>query len=111
MGDDMSGQVPIDPTRPLSAVTPAGAREARRSGAAESGEGPSFAELLRNGLSEVNQLQKDADAAIQGLAAGKRDSVTEVMTAVEKADLAFRALMQIRNKLVSAYEEINRLRV
>ncbi|MFN0059563.1 MAG: flagellar hook-basal body complex protein FliE [Planctomycetota bacterium] len=105
----MSGQLPLDPTRSLTGIAPTTARESRKS--SEPGEGPSFAELLKNGLKEVNQLQKDAEVAIQDLSTGKRDSVTEVMTAVEKADLAFRALMQIRNKLVTAYEEINRLRV
>ena len=49
--------------------------------------------------------------AIEDLTTGKTENVTEVLTAVEKADLAFRQLMQIRNKLIDAYEEINRLRV
>lgn len=73
--------------------------------------GPSFADLLANSIKEVNALQHDADQAIQDLTVGKTENVTEVLTAVEKADLAFRALMQIRNKLVDAYEEIQRLRI
>ncbi|MEM7234468.1 MAG: flagellar hook-basal body complex protein FliE, partial [Planctomycetota bacterium] len=62
-------------------------------------------------IQEVNELKNDADSAIQELALGKTENVSEVLTAVEKADLAFRALMSIRNKLVDAYEEVNRLRV
>jgi flagellar hook-basal body complex protein FliE len=73
--------------------------------------GPAFGDLLRQALDEANRLQSSADAAIQELAAGREGDVTEVMTAVEKADLAFRTLMQVRNKLVDAYEELMRLRI
>ena len=74
-------------------------------------DGPGFAEILKNSIQHVNALQKDADQAIEDLTTGKTENFTEVLTAVEKADLAFRAVMQIRNKLLDAYEEINRLRV
>src|SRR3989442_1321818 len=73
--------------------------------------GSSFGDVLLDALNEANRLQSSADAAIQGLAAGDGGQVTEVMTAVEKADLAFRTLMQVRNKLVDAYEELMRLRI
>ena len=74
------------------------------------GQGPAFGDLLRNAIREANQLQHSADAAIQGLSEDG-SNVAEVMTAVEKADLAFRTLMQVRNKLVDAYEELMRLRM
>jgi flagellar hook-basal body complex protein FliE len=73
--------------------------------------GPSFGDILLDSIREADRLQDSADQAIQGLAAGKRDDVAGVMTAVEKADLAFRTLMQVRNKLVDAYEELMRLRI
>jgi len=73
--------------------------------------GPAFSDLLLDALQEANQLQSSADRAIQGIAAGDTENVAEVMTAVEKADLAFRTLMQVRNKLVDAYEELMRLRI
>ncbi len=96
----------INPIRPIT--TPG---ETRIPAGEEKSSGPSFAEILKNSIKEVNNMQKEADVAINNLALGKTENVTEVLTAVEKADLAFRALMQIRNKLVDAYEEINRLRV
>ncbi len=99
----MPDSMHIDPIHPSTSAMPT--RKAQKS------DGPSFAELLKSSIQEVNSLQKAADAAISDLALGKSESVTEVLTAVEKADLAFRALMQIRNKLVAAYEEINRLRI
>jgi len=80
-------------------------------GAAGPSGGPSFGDVLLESLQEANRLQNSADAAIQGLAAGKTTDVAGVMTAVEKADLAFRTLMQVRNKLVDAYDELMRLRI
>ena len=75
------------------------------------GAGPAFQDLLLEALNEANRLQSSAESAIHGLAAGDERDVAEVMTAVEKADLAFRTLMQVRNKLVDAYEELMRLRI
>ncbi len=101
----MPDSFPIEPIRPSFAPDPAGTARTGKS------SGPSFAEILKSSIKEVNAMQKEADHAIHELALGKTENITEVLTAVEKADLAFRALMQIRNKLLDAYEEINRLRV
>ena len=73
--------------------------------------GPAFGDLLLEALEEANRLRSSADSAIGGLAAGEKRDVAEVMTAVDKADLAFRTLMQVRNKLVDAYDELMRLRI
>ena len=92
-------------------VQPAGFEE--RVNSKESSEASSkvdFQEVLRSSIRNVDQLQTDAESAIQKMAVGENDSVAEVMTAVEKADLAFRTLMQVRNKLVDAYEELLRMR-
>jgi flagellar hook-basal body complex protein FliE len=62
-------------------------------------------------IEQVNQLQQDAEAAIEDLAAGRRDDVAGVMIAKQKADLAFKMLLQVRNKLVDAYQEIKDIRV
>ena len=103
----MTDPLPIQPTQPGLGVEGKG-----KSGRREGVEGsPSFSDILKNSIKEVNALQKEADSAVQDLAQGKTENVSEVLTAVEKADLAFRALMQVRNKLLEAYEEINRLRV
>ncbi len=95
--------------------TPPVASGDRAAGAAAGGAaaagGSAFSDILLDALQEANQLQSSADKAIQGIAAGDTENVAEVMTAVEKADLAFRTLMQVRNKLVDAYEELMRLRI
>lgn len=72
---------------------------------------PSFREVLIKNIEQVNKLQQDAEIAIEDLVAGRRDDAASVMIAKQKADLAFQMLMQVRNKLVDAYDEIKQMRV
>ena len=84
---------------------------ARQAKGAAGADGPGFKELLMKNIEQVNGLQKDADKAIEDLAMGKRDDVAGVMIAKQKADLAFKMLLQVRNKMMDAYEEVKQLRV
>ena len=74
-------------------------------------DGPSFADTLAQSLDKVNKLQKEADVAIQDFATGDTRNIHETMIAVSKADVAFRLTMQVRNKMVEAYQEVMRLQV
>jgi flagellar hook-basal body complex protein FliE len=78
-------------------------------GAAEGGGG--FKELLMKNLNEVNQLQEDADSKLQNFLTGKSQNMAEVLSASQKASMAFSMLTQIRNKLQDAYDEVKNLRV
>lgn len=69
-----------------------------------------FKDLLKQSIKEVNAMKIEADDLQQKLATGEIKDVAQVVHAVEKADLAFKLLMQIRNKLTSAYEEVMRMR-
>ena len=71
----------------------------------------SFKDVLFGKIDEVNSLQKEAEAAMSSFAAGKTENLSEMFIAVQKADLAFKTLMTIRNKLFDAYQEISQLRV
>lgn len=73
--------------------------------------GASFKDVLLDSIREVNTLQQSADQAVEKLATGADVSPAEVLTAVQKADIAFRMMMQIRNKIVQAYEEVKNVRV
>ncbi len=73
--------------------------------------GPDFKKVLMDNIEQVNKLQQDAEMAIEDLASGKRDDVASVLIAKQKADMAFRMLLQVRNKLVDAYEEVKQMRV
>lgn len=71
----------------------------------------SFAGVLKSSLSEVNQLQQKADAAITALATGDKASLHDTMIAMEQADVSFKLMMQLRNKIVEAYQEIIKIQV
>ena len=73
--------------------------------------GDSFADMLQDQLNTVNELQRDAKEAIEDMMAGRRVDVENVMIATEKADLAFRLLLQVRNKVMAAYDELKQIRV
>ncbi len=80
-------------------------------GAAGGEAGSSFKDLLMENLKEANKLQTDASEAVQDLKSGKRDDVESVLAATAKADLAFRMLLQVRNKVVDSYNELKDVRV
>ena len=79
--------------------------------ATKTADGGDFKSLLMESINEVNRLQAEAEQATTNLATGKTENVAEVFTAVKKAELAFQTLMQIRNKLLEAYQEIQRMNV
>jgi len=70
-----------------------------------------FKDLVLGGVGEVNMMQQQADRAVEKLMVGGEIGMAEVLTAVQKADIAFKMMMQIRNKLVQAYQEIQNMRV
>lgn len=74
-------------------------------------DGSSFMGMLSGGIDAVNQSQLFANQQVQAMLTGEDVSEAEVLTAVQKADMSFRLLMQIRNKLLAAYEELNAIRV
>ena len=71
----------------------------------------SFGKMLANSLNEVNRLKLDAGQAVNDLASGRQKDIHQTMIALEKADVAFQLLMQIRNKIVAAYESVMRMPV
>lgn len=74
---------------------------------AADGAGKFFSELV----SKVNDVQVQADKAVQGLASGENKNLHEVMIQVEKASLSFQFMSQVRNKALDAYQEIMRMQV
>ncbi len=74
-------------------------------------ETKTFGSYLKDALSEVNGLQKESERQNILLAAGKVEDVSQVVVAGAKADLALQFTLQIRNRAVSAYQEIMRMQV
>jgi flagellar hook-basal body complex protein FliE len=68
-----------------------------------------FLDTLREAMDRVEELHGDAEGKVADLAGGNGMDVHSAMIAVEKADLSFQLMMQVRNKIVQAYQEISRL--
>jgi len=75
------------------------------------GDGTEFSTILKNKVNEINKLQLDADQAITKVVLGNSGSIHEAIIALEKADLSFRKMIQVRNKILEAYQEIMRMQV
>ncbi|MEK6623651.1 MAG: flagellar hook-basal body complex protein FliE [Bdellovibrionota bacterium] len=70
-----------------------------------------FLEMLSESVAQVNGLQQDANIAIEKLVTGESKNLQETMMAVEKADIAFKTINQIRLKVIDAYKEIMKMQV
>ncbi len=96
---------------PVGIPLPQGPLQPSNLAATGGAESASFQRLLWDSLQQVNQMQTEANQAVEQMATGADVNPAEVLTAVQKADLAFRMMMQIRNKLVQALEEVQQIRV
>ncbi len=87
-------------------------RESLRSeeGATEAG-GATFGDFLSKMVNEANLSQLDADKKLQEVAAGRNKDLHGAVLSMEKADVNFRLLAQVRNKVIEAYREIMRMQV
>ena len=74
-------------------------------------KGKSFADTLKEAITDVNMLQKESDKKMQELATGKSTNIPDVMMAAEKADIAMRMMVQVRNKIIDAYQDMMKMQV
>lgn len=79
--------------------------------AAKTENGKSFGEMLADALQNVNNLVKDSEQKSVDMAQGRIEDVSQVMIATEKASLGLQMTMQVRNKVVEAYQEVMRMQV
>jgi flagellar hook-basal body complex protein FliE len=83
-----------------TSTTPIGVSESSKGG---------FGATLRTAINQVDQLSQDSEGQVTQLLQGDRQDIHNVMIAVEKADVAFQLMMQVRNKIVNAYEEVSKM--
>jgi flagellar hook-basal body complex protein FliE len=77
---------------------------------AEQAGGDSFTSILSNAVNGVNSLHDSAASQVANLVqGGGGGDINQVMVAVEKADVSFQLMMQVRNKIVSAYQDIEKM--
>jgi flagellar hook-basal body complex protein FliE len=99
----INGLGSAQPIGPIGKAGPAGGTQ----GAG----GASFKEVFLDSLEQVNRLQQEANDGVERLATGETENMAEVFSAVRKSEVAFSMLMEMRNKLVDAYREIQQMRV
>lgn len=83
----------------------------QRPTAPSAGGGPSFKDALIDNIKKVDELQQQADRAMEDIATGKRDDLEGVILATQQADSAFRMLQSVRNRVMEAYDELKQVRV
>ena len=71
--------------------------------------GVGFSDVLKSAVNSVDSLNDNAAAQVQSLMTGGKADMNDVMIAVEKADVSFQLMMQVRNKIVSAYQDIEKM--
>ncbi len=96
----------VSSLNPLPAALPPGLKPQ----GLQSAEQP-FKNLLLESLQQVNSMQQDADKAVETLVTGGDVNTAEVFTAIQKADMSFRMLLQVRNKMLQAYQEVKDIRI
>ncbi len=99
------GSTPVAPMSRGASVKPL-------QGAPEPGaDKANFASLVEGLLEKANQPQVESDQAVKGLMTGQTNNVHDVILSTVKADLSFRMLLEVRNRLTEAYQEIMRMQV
>jgi flagellar hook-basal body complex protein FliE len=78
-------------------------------GMSSPGESGGFGDVLKNAITQVSTLQTGAESQVNTLLQGGNADMSQVMISVEKADVAFQLMMQVRNKIVSAYQDIEKM--
>jgi flagellar hook-basal body complex protein FliE len=95
----------------LTYAPPAAAPRSPAASAPTQPQGQDFQTHLKQALGDVNELKQQADQAIRQLIGEGKGDLQETIVAMEKADVSFRLMMQIRNKILEAYQEIVRMQV
>jgi len=72
-------------------------------------QGLNFGDMLKSAVHSVDQVNDDAASQVSNLLQGGNSDVNSVMIAVEKADVSFQLMMEVRNKIVSAYQDIEKM--
>jgi flagellar hook-basal body complex protein FliE len=74
-------------------------------------EAPGFADHLKGTLATTNVLQHQSGTAQQELATGQNGNIHETLIAMNKASVSFKMVMEVRNKVITAYQEVMRMQV
>jgi flagellar hook-basal body complex protein FliE len=100
--------VDINTNMPMATI--ASAANPQAVGAPDKQDGTvSFGQFLNQSIQEVNKLQKEADLAARSLVTGENKDIHGTMIAMQKSGVAMELMIEVRNKVISAYDEIKRM--
>ena len=99
----------VDITSSLVSAIPSGVDALGSSSSQSEGAGGGFSDVLKSAINRVSGLQNSADTQVNTLMQTGQGDMGQAMISVEKADVAFQLLMQVRNKVVSAYQDIEKM--
>lgn len=99
---------PLDPLRGLYGSQPVQPASTPAQAPQRTEDGKSFQDVLTDFVKQVDQSQQDYDAAIRAVERGETDNLHRVMLAQSQAQLSLKLAVEVRNKLVEAYKEVNR---
>lgn len=102
--------MPVDSLGGLSTLTPL-PRLTQPSAPGSPAGGSGFAQVLNGLIGQNTQATASADAAVASLATGEAQDLHSVSLAVAQADLSFRLILELRNRLTEAYQEVQRMQV
>ncbi|MCL2829799.1 MAG: flagellar hook-basal body complex protein FliE [Betaproteobacteria bacterium] len=96
----------------LAMLRTTAAEAAGKPAEAGAAEGADFASVLKNSIEQVNQTQQTAEGMAEKFAAGDgNQNLHEVMLALQKASVSFQEMVQVRNKLVTAYHDVMNMQI
>jgi flagellar hook-basal body complex protein FliE len=99
------------PISPISLPAPAESIAKAIQGPADGQAAGTFRGVLEGAIQTVEQSRTEASQAVQGFLSGDGQELHSAILATQRADLAFELSLQVRNKVVSAYQEIMRMQM
>lgn len=98
---------------PISAINSVGISPSagQSAGAAKGGHELPFADLVQDLIQDTNNQQGKVEESVKQLITGKTDSIHDVVLTASQADLAFRLVMEIRDRLIASYQEVMRMQM
>ena len=98
---------------PISAITSVGnfSSAAQPAGVGKGGHELPFADLIKDLVQNTNNQQGQVEESVKQLIAGETDSIHDVVLSASQADLAFRLVMEIRDRLIASYQEVMRMQM
>ncbi len=94
----------------IKSIQPFSLPRVEKGEARDAAPGSDFKKILSESIQEVNKLQTRASESVQGMVLGNTDIHT-AMIAMEKSGISFRLMLAVRNKMISAYEEVMRMQI